>query len=578
MASEFMKSNRPPAQAFAATKLYSQQSAQLRGTADRLDSWKEIASYLGREVRTVQLWEKRENLPIHRHFHKQLGSIFAFRSELDAWRSQASANREPQAEASGAPFKTPKPVHGHKVVRIQLLQKKDTSHHQSFYDPIVAKTVLALEQVNPGQLIVDFPQMALEADSQNSLQDIGRDSASDYVLNWDVEKHGGSLRLNAELTSSENGTIVWSHVFRCPVSDLDEMCGYWAEEIAQCVFLTVILSPVSCPFVKRDKSSAREAYLRGRYFWNQRTEESLRKALQCFEAAVQKSPDFALAYSGIADSFTLLSFYEIVPPFEAMPAARRAAQKAIQLDPDLAEGHASLADILFHFERNWQGADCEYRRAIQCNPGYATGYRWYANLLAAKGLHESAHIAIMHSLEIDPVSPITLVRAGAISHLARRFDEAIEHYKNALDLDPNFVWTHIYLAQALEQMSRFKEAIREFEIATKLAGGSNCALAMEAHAYAIAGDKVTARQILNLVKSSTGRCMPSFDIAAAHAALGESRQMSVWLNRACDERNMKMFTLIQDPRFDRLRQRREFKEVVDHVGLANYDSTPSSSS
>ena len=132
------------------------------------------------------------------------------------------------------------------------------------------------------------------------------------------------------------------------------------------------------------------------------------------------------------------------------------------------------------------------------------------NLLAAKGLHEAAPIAMMHSLEIDPVSSITLVRAGVISHLARRFEEAIEHYKNALDLDPRFLWTHRYLAQALEQMGHFKEAIREFETTIKLAGGSDSVLAMEAHAYAIAGDKASARQILNRLKSSANRGrMPS---------------------------------------------------------------------
>lgn len=562
----------------ALTELSSQQSIGLSLTADRLDSWKEIASYFGREVRTVQLWEKREGLPIHRHFHKQLGSVFAFRSELDAWRSQASAgSRVPQAEVVAAPFNTSKPIQGHKILRVQPLHEKTMSRHQSFCDAMVAKTVQALEQVNPGQLIIDFPQPVLRANSHN-LHCISEGCACDYVLNWDVQDDGGSLRLNAELMSSENESVVWSRLFICQLSDLDEMCDYWADRIVQCVWLTIISSPASrLADKRREKPGAREAYLRGRYFWNQRSGESLRKALQCFEAAVQENPDSALAYSGIADSLTLLSFYEIVPPSEAMPAARRAALRAIELDPDLAEAHASLADILFHFERDWQGADCEYRRAIQCNPGYALGYHWYANLLAAKGLHEAAHIAIMHALEIDPVSPIALVWAGVTCHLAHRFDEAIEQYKKALDLDPNFIWTHMYLAQALEQTGHFEEAIREFETTIKLAGGSNCVLAMEAHAYAIAGDKTSARQILSRLKSSANRrCMPSYDIAATYAALGESGQMAVWLNRACDERNMKIFTLIQDPRFDRLRDRPEFKKVVDHVGLTQYNPTPTS--
>ena len=330
------------------------------------------------------------------------------------------------------------------------------------------------------------------------------------------------------------------------------MPGYLADQIVLCVWLKVISSPASFRFTRRsEKRAAREAYLKGRYFLKQRNEEGMRKAIQCFEAAIREDPHFALPYSGLADSLTLLSFYEIVPPAQAMPAARRAALKAIELDPDLAEAHASLADIQFHFERDWHGADLEYRRAIECNPGYALSYHWYANLLAAKGQHEAAHIAIMHALEIDPVSLITLVWAGVTSHMAHRFDDAIKHYKSALELDPDFMWTHMYLAQALEQKGDYKEAVREFENTIKLAGGSNCVLAMKAHTHAEAGDKTSARQILHGLKSSANRkCMPSYDIAATHAALGESKQMGFWLNRACNERNMKVFTLMHDPRFD----------------------------
>ena len=175
----------------------------------------------------------------------------------------------------------------------------------------------------------------------------------------------------------------------------------------------------------------------------------------------------------------------------------------------------------------------------------------------------------MHALEINPVSLITLVWAGVTSHLAHHFDEAIRHYQSALELDPDFIWTHMYLAQALEQKGRLKEAVREFETAIKLAGGSNCVLAMKAHTHAVAGDKASARHILSRLKSATNhKCMPSYDIAATYAALGEPRQMGMWLNRACNERNMKVFSLIQDPRFDSLRHRSEFKEVVDRVGLA----------
>jgi tetratricopeptide (TPR) repeat protein len=536
----------------------SPQSNGLRLDADRLDSWKEIASYFRREVRTVQLWEKREGLPVHRHFHKQLGSVFAFRSELDAWNNQVSLKGCHPAEVVKQ-VQPPASTPGRITIRIESLHD-ETAGQQTLCAAIAAKTIAVLSQLNPGQLQV-------VADSGS------RDSEADYVLKWGVQDQGGGLQVHAELLLVETRHAVWSQIYQCRRSDADAMPIYLADQIVLCVWLKVISSPASCRFARRsEKRGAREAYLKGRYFWKQRNEEGLRKAIQCFEAAVQEDPQFAQPYSGLADSLTLLSFYEIVPPSQAMPAARRAALKAIELDPDLAEAHASLADIRFHFDRDWQGADEEYRRAIQCNPSYALSYHWYANLLAAKGQHEAAHIAIMHALEIDPVSLITLVWAGVTSHLAHRFDDAIKYYKSALELDPDFVWAHMYLAQALEQKGDFKGAVREFENTIKLAGGSNCVMAMKAHAHAVAGDTTSARQILRGLKSSTThKCMPSYDIAATHAALGESRQMGFWLNRACNERNMKVFTLMQDPRFDSLRHHSEFKEVVDHVGLPRYN-------
>ena len=535
----------------------------------RLDSWKEIANYFRREVRTVQLWEKREGLPVHRHFHRQLGSVFAFRSELDAWNEQVSHKAIGRPDAA----RQPKPGQGHIIIRVEPLHNR-TLGEQALCEAIAARTITVLEQLNPRQLGVEVAphRGAGNRKTKESAGNVSSESSADYLLKWCMQDHGSSVRVQAQLLSLENQTVVWSQVYHCHRSDIETIPGYLADQIVSCVWLKVISSPFSLRFTKcRERRAAREAYIKGRYFWKQRNEEGLRKALQCFESAVREDPSFALPYSGLADSLTLLSFYEIVPPAQAMPAARRAALKAIELDPDLAEAHASLADIQFHFERDWHGADVEYRRAIECNPGYALSYHWYANLLAAKGQHEAAHIAIMHALEIDPASLITLVWAGVTSHMAHRFDDAIKHYKSALDLDPEFIWAHMYLAQALEQKGDYKEAVREFENTIKLTGGSNCVLAMKAHAHAVAGDKTYARQILHGLKSSNNRkCMPSYDIAATHAALGESRQMGFWLNRACTERNMKVFKLMQDPRFDQLRDHSEFKEIAHQVGLSQY--------
>ncbi len=543
---------------------------------DRLDSWKEIASYLRREVRTVQLWEKREGLPVHRHFHKRLGSVFALRSEIESWKRQALRKGGHQATESTAPSRPSKGA-GDRIT-IYVLPLKNISvdsERQRLCDTIVAKTVAALEQLNPRQLRIVSPKSPIQKDQREFPARIWDDETVDYVLQWGIQDDGIDLRVNVDLLFADTGVVAWSHTYRCRPNDFGEMPTYIADQIVQCLWLKVCSSPTSYPVEgRREQPGPREAYLKGRYFWNQRNEEGLRKAIHCFESAIREDPEFALPYSGLADSLTLLSFYEIVSPPDAMPSARRAALKAIELDPNLAEAHASLADVLLHFDRDWQAADHEYRRSIQCNPEYALGYHWYANLLAARGQHEAAHIAIMHALEIDPVSIITLVWAGVTSHLAHQFDEALRHYQSALELDPHFIWAHMYMAQALEQKGNFKEALREFDTTLQLSRGNNCVKAMKAHAHAVAGDKSSAREILHELKGATShQCKPSYDIAATYAALGESKQMVAWLNRACDERNMKLFTLTQDPRFDPLRHRSEFKEIVERMGLTQYSPT-----
>jgi len=560
---------------FAPANLNSSPSSGLGASTDRLDSWKEIASYLRREVRTVQLWEKREGLPVHRHFHKSLGSVFALRSEIDRWKRQVSresGNQELESATRGGSSRSP-----HGRITIYVLPLKNVtvnSQRRRLCDAIVARTIAALEQVNPGSLALVSPKFPVQPEPPGSSVSPSSDDKIDYVLQWNIQDDGDGLRVNVALLFAGSDAPAWSHTYRCRPSDFDDLPAYVADQIVQCLWLKVFSAPVPAPVEsRREKPGSREAYLKGRYFWNLRNEEGLRKAIHCFESAIREDPEFALPYSGLADSLTLLSFYEIVSPSEAMPSARRAAQKAIDLDPNLAEAHASLADVLLHFDRDWQAADHEYRRSIQCNPDYALGYHWYANLLAARGQHEAAHIAIMHALEIDPVSIITLVWAGVTSHLAHQFDEAIGYYRSALELDPDFVWAHMYMAQALEQKGNFKEAIKEFETTIRLAGGNNCVKAMKAHAHAVAGDKSSAREILNELKGALSpQGMPSYDIAATYAALGESKQMVAWLKRACDERNMKLFTLIQDPRFDALRHRSEFREIVRQMGLKQYST------
>jgi tetratricopeptide (TPR) repeat protein len=222
----------------------------------------------------------------------------------------------------------------------------------------------------------------------------------EFLLRW--KKTSDSDCAIVELFSVGACTVMWSHSFNLGRPRWTETAEELAAQMNQCLWLHTILARPSAN-VRSPRADAREAYFKGRYFWNRRNEMDLHKALQCFRAAATTDPDFALAYTGIADTLTLLSFYEMVLPTEAMPQARDAAIRAIELQPDLAEAHTSLADVHLHFDWRWDAAAREYRRAIECDPGYALGYHWYANLLAATGQHDAAYAAVMRALEIDPV-------------------------------------------------------------------------------------------------------------------------------------------------------------------------------
>jgi TolB-like protein/Tfp pilus assembly protein PilF len=557
---------------------------------DRLDSWKEIAKHLGREVRTVQLWEKLEGLPVHRHFHRSLSSVFAFRSELDAWCQRVSrrsvytsGNAHVDADAPDATKRAEDKV---TVAVLPFRGVLGSCEQEPFNEGVVSEIIIAIGRLCPERIGVISRTAVMEyKESSRAIDEVGKELRASYLVEGMSQVENGSIRVNVSLVCVKNKTTVWSQSYKGSCKKSLDLQSKVANKIAHCLCLRVLSNGESVrTLLPAGHRASRDAYVLGRYLWKQRTEESLRKAIRCFEQAIGDDPRFALAHSGLADCFTLLAFYGIVSPAAAMPAAQGAALKAVELDPLSAEAHASLADIHFHFERSWFQAEKEYQAAIQCNPAYALSYHWYANLLAAKGQHEAAELAIKRAVDLDP-APITIVWAGVMAHIARRYEQAIGHYRRALEFEPNLAWTHMYLAQTLEQTDQLAEALLEYETTIRLSGGNNCAKAMKAHAHAVSGNRRAALRIVNDLHGianggisnggildagildaapSNDKYVPSYDIAAVYAALGEHRQMYAWLQRAYAERNIKLFTFAQDPRFDAVRDRSEVRTLTEH--------------
>jgi TolB-like protein/tetratricopeptide (TPR) repeat protein len=535
---------------------------------DRLDSWKEIAAHLGREVRTVQLWEKREGLPVHRHFHRSLSSVFAFRSEVAAWCervSRASVDPQGQSDARTDPnLNSARRIQERVTVAVLPFHAPlGTPELERFNEGVVSEIIVAIGRLCPESIGVISRTAVLECNElKGTVDQLGKELKASYLVEGTSQVEKGRIRTNVSLVCVKDKTTVWSHSYDGNPNRSRKLESKVARQVAHCLCVRVLSNgeSVRAPLPTGYRAS-RDSYVLGRYLWKQRTVESLRKATRCFEQAILEDPRFALAHSGLADCLTLLAFYGIVSPAEAMPAAQGAALKAVELDPFSAEAHASMADIHFHFERNWFRAEQEYQTAIQCDPSYALSYHWYANLLATKGQHEAAHLAIKRAVELDP-APITIVWAGVMAHIARRYDEAIGHYERALEFEPNLAWSHMYMAQTLEQMGNIEKALLEYETTIRLSGGNNCAKAMKAHAHVASGNRRAALRIVNELGAAPN--VPSYDIAAVYAGLGEHRQLLAWLQRAYAERNIKLFTFAQDPRFDSVRHRPEVRTLTEH--------------
>jgi TolB-like protein/Flp pilus assembly protein TadD len=537
---------------------------------DRLDSWKEIARYLGRQVRTVQVWEKLEGLPVHRHFHRSRSSVFAFRSELDAWHQGASGepvralgsdHLEATSLENGAGWR-----HGRVTVAVLPFDCIDGSpEQQRFGDGLVSEIIVKLGRLCPERLGVISRTAVMEyKKSMRSVDQLGQELNTSYLIEGTNHVENGTIRINVSLVRLKDKTNVWSQSYTGNLKGSFHLQSLVANQIAHCLCLTLLASGESGPaLLPIARPAAWDAYVLGRFLWKKRTEESVQRAMRYFEFAIREDPRFALAHAGLADCFTVLAFFGIVSPSRAQPAAQQAAVRAVESDPASAEAHASLALVLFHFDHDWIRAEREFQTAIQCDPTYAFSYHGYAKLLGAKGQHEAAHLAIMRAVTLDP-APITIVWAGAAAHAARRYDEAMNHYQRALQFDPHSAWAHLYMAETLEQTGHISEALIEYDTAIHLCGGSPLAAAMKAHAHAVSGDRRAALRILNHLSEIPNQpCVPSYDIAAVYAAIGEYKQTFAWLYRAFAERNIKLFTFGQDPRFDAVRDRAECRRLVD---------------
>jgi len=297
--------------------------------------------------------------------------------------------------------------------------------------------------------------------------------------------------------------------------------------------------------VRASNSDADLEYVKGRFYWNKRTEEGLRKAGEYFQRAIDKDPGYAMAYVGLADSWVPMAWYAYLPPREAFPQAKEAVTKALKLDPGLAEAHTTLAFITLYYDWNWAAAEREFLRGIELSPNYANAHHWYAEYLSLIGHHDAAIQESERARELDPLSSIINTWVGSRYFFARRYDRAVEQYRNAVEMEPTFVPVHLTLGQAYEQKGMLQEAIAELERGVSLSGGSPVYVASLAHAYGAAGrTRDTSRLIGELKKLAGRRYVASFDMAIAFLGLGDKDRALASLERAVEDLTCCVPTLV----------------------------------
>jgi tetratricopeptide (TPR) repeat protein len=311
---------------------------------------------------------------------------------------------------------------------------------------------------------------------------------------------------------------------------------------------------------------AHQLYLKGRYLWNRRTGDNLKKALGYFQQAAEKDPNYALAYTGIADSCALIPVYGGGAPQDYYPRAKAAAQKAVQLDDTLSEAHASLGNVFFRYLELARSAK-EFERSIQLNPNYPTAYQWYGRLtLLAAGQFDRAMAEAKRAVELDPISPIGQTDVASVYLIARHYDEAIAQLRNTLEMDPDFYWAHRQLGMALELKGAPAEAIVEYQRASQLNDDPRV-LAFIGHAMASMGRDTEARAILaQLTDASKTRYISGYSFAVLHLALGEKDQALDWLERDAREGTGFEINFIKvDPYLDPLRRDPRFEALAQRV-------------
>ena len=438
-----------------------------------------------------------------------------------------------------------------------------------FADGMTDELIAHLAKIRSLRVISRTSSMEYKG-THKALSQIARDLNVDSVVEGTVLRSGDRVRITAELVQVATDRHLWAETYESQLGDILTLQSHVASAIVN--EIRVKLTPedqVRLATTRPVSTQSYENYLKGRYYWNKRSQEGLTKAIDYFQLAIEKDPNYALAYAGLADCYSIIgsAIVGTVPASGVAPQARAAALKSLELDDTLAEAHTSLATVRFNYDWDWNAAASGFRRAVELNPSYATAYQRNSLYLMSMGRTSESIAEMNRAHDLDPLSISMNFSLGWRLYMAREYDQAIEQLRNTIDMDPAFVLPHLVLGQAYEQKKAYDQAIAELRRATELSLGSPPVLAALARTLAVSGRITEARNLLEQLQLSKRQYVSPFYVAIVYAGLGENERALDWLEKAYADHSNAIVFLKVDPQLDTLRSYPRFHELQRKLRL-----------
>lgn len=407
------------------------------------------------------------------------------------------------------------------------------------------------------------------SDAKPTMVDLGKTLKVDALLDGRVQRAEDRIRVTVQLVRSSDGVPLWAEAFDDRFTNFFAVQDSISQKVAQAMLEELTGEERRLLGKKPTESTeAYQLYLKGRFFWNKRTGESLEKSLEYFSEATRVDPQFALAYAGMAEAYVILNLYSVEQRRDAFPKAREAALRALALDDTLAAAYTALALVKLEYDYDWSGAEQAYRTALSLNPNYATAHHWFSEYLAFQGRFEESVAHIERAYEIEPQSPVINAARGYPYLRARRCDQAPHYFRKALEMEPGLPLARFYLGKCYVDQGEYENAIGEHLKAIEASGESPMFMAALGYAYARSGKRGQARTVLRLMEeASRRRYVSPYSFATVYAGLDDPDRAFEWLRKAYDERDGQLVTIKDDIHFDRLRGDQRFDALLGLIGL-----------